>query len=54
MKKHRHKWESYIVDCPLCGAGEVWECDCGEVKEIAVIRSGQHAFSIPKKEKKEK
>ena len=32
--KHRHKWESVIYDCGLCGGGEVEECSCGEIRQL--------------------
>ena len=33
-KKHRHKWQLEIYDCMLCGGGEAYECECGEVKAL--------------------
>ena len=33
VKKHRHKWERDIVDCPICGGGEFEECECGEIRK---------------------
>lgn len=34
VKKHRHRWESVIWDCGLCGGGSGYECECGDMRTI--------------------
>lgn len=33
-KIHRHRWEHQYSDCPFCGIGEYYECECGEVRDF--------------------
>ena len=34
VKKHKHKWETALADCILCGGGEYEECECGEARDV--------------------
>lgn len=34
IKKHRHKWEQCMSDCPRCGTEEYFECECGELRDF--------------------
>lgn len=29
---HRHHWEMEVVECPACGLGRCFICECGEVR----------------------
>ena len=32
VKKHKHEWIDDYSDCPICGGGVYWICECGEIK----------------------